>query len=634
MRTLRTILPTFLVLCFATTAHATDVSGVITTQTWTAAGSPYHVTGEVTVPAGETLIIEAGVDVLFDVAVPFNVYGNLIINGRPSGNVHFTPGASEHWRGVRVVDADLCWMEYARVSGVYNSGGDAHGGMLIEGASTVAYLNNCVFAYNEAKTSSIREELYHARGGGVKIIGADVTMVGCDVRWNTTRSTHLVGWMGLNTSTTGAGGGVYAENARLTLTNSLVTANTVWGEGGGLYLKDVKARIKNCTIAYNAAAPFELYTILVPFTGAGIGTPDSSGIIIRNSVLWGNVRPVSEPFERWGFFDYLQLAGGLDVRHSCIQPATNRYLPWIIQSDSTIYPGEGNIADYPLFADTLALDFSLLPGSPCIGAGIWDEMPVDMGVVNDLPTAPMIGLPRETRVKATMGDALRIYNFGDAELTIDNLSLPAEFQADKTFPISIEPGGVAPVGLAFTGSTETIDTAYVSHNDSSWVALPVVLHGIPTSYIAGIITDSAWTKAGSPYFLVDDAEVPVGKTLRIEPGVHIIGRDGARLIVRGSLVAEGTETDSIYFEPSEEGTWEGLHFTDGGRGLLHLATIRGFVAKDYAGVWADGNGTVVNIERSYFSGNRAFHVYCDVDQCMYAGVGGSVWPSPVCVDTW
>jgi hypothetical protein len=42
------------------------VSGTIATQTWYKGSGPYRVTGTITVPAGNTLTIEPGVDVLFD----------------------------------------------------------------------------------------------------------------------------------------------------------------------------------------------------------------------------------------------------------------------------------------------------------------------------------------------------------------------------------------------------------------------------------------------------------------------------------------------------------------------------------------------------------------------------------------
>ena len=49
--------------------------------TWSESDSPYRVVGEIAVPAGETLTIEPGVDVLFAVDVPFRVEGALHTRG-------------------------------------------------------------------------------------------------------------------------------------------------------------------------------------------------------------------------------------------------------------------------------------------------------------------------------------------------------------------------------------------------------------------------------------------------------------------------------------------------------------------------------------------------------------------------
>ena len=66
-------------------------SGNQTTQTWTAASSPYIVAGDIRIPAGETLTIEAGSQVLFEAdssAGGFDttrseliVQGTLVVNG-------------------------------------------------------------------------------------------------------------------------------------------------------------------------------------------------------------------------------------------------------------------------------------------------------------------------------------------------------------------------------------------------------------------------------------------------------------------------------------------------------------------------------------------------------------------------
>jgi len=113
------------------TADATDVSG---TQTglWSLAGSPYVVTGDVTVPDGETLSIEAGVVVRFTQYRYLHIYGTLVANGVSANHITFTSNQGTptpgYWRSLNFNDADAgCILNYCDVSyGGYGSQGNVY----------------------------------------------------------------------------------------------------------------------------------------------------------------------------------------------------------------------------------------------------------------------------------------------------------------------------------------------------------------------------------------------------------------------------------------------------------------------------------------------------------------------------
>ena len=88
---------------------------------------------------------------------------------------------------------------------------------------------------------------------------------------------------------------------------------------------------------------------------------------------------------------------------------------------------------------------------------------------------------------------------------------------------------------------------------------------------SNIITDTTWTKAGSPYIITIDLDVYPNATLTIEPGVVVSFNSGTDLEVYGGLIAIGTATEFIGFQSSEvvtpiRGDWNGIIFKEGAVG--------------------------------------------------------------------
>lgn len=99
------------------------------------------------------------------------------------------------------------------------------------------------------------------------------------------------------------------------------------------------------------------------------------------------------------------------------------------------------------------------------------------------------------------------------------------------------------------------------------------------------------TAANSPYRVVCDLLVPAGDTLVIEPGVRLQFMGPYKFEVRGTLLAEGTATDSIVFTTdtlANPGRWRGLRFLGGSGSRLEYCVLENGRAE--GATWNEANG--------------------------------------------
>jgi hypothetical protein len=321
---------------------ASVVSGEIRTTTWYATHSPYYVVGEVTVPAGNTLTIEPGVDVLFDDDVRFYVEGTLEAIGTKSDSIRFLKGEAGQWGSIRFIGGTTSYMAFVRISDGYARNqyrGDPEywdgGGIAVLNTGTALIASNIVLSGNRT----------NGEGGGIALgTGASAEI----------SSSYIVGNSAIN------GGGIKLGRGSLDLTNCVIARNTTTQWGGGVLASGSQGtsicNVIHCTIAQNQSN----------LRGEGVHSKYLATINVENSIVWGSTSTNEIGLEH---------SGVVNIRYSNIEGS---------------WPGEGNINLYPHFIDPANGDYRLISGSPGINSGD-PTTPTDA----DGSRADMGALPKE-----------------------------------------------------------------------------------------------------------------------------------------------------------------------------------------------------------------------------------------------
>jgi parallel beta-helix repeat protein len=120
------------------------------------------------------------------------------------------------------------------------------------------------------------------------------------------------------------------------------------------------------------------------------------------------------------------------------------------------------------------------------------------------------------------------------------------------------------------------------------------------TYVEGFIaSDTTWNLADSPYIITNNVTVVSGTNLTIDPGVVIKLNFFTRLIVNGTLLAVGEESQPITFTSNQTnpalGDWSSLKFLNAGNssGIISNARI------EYAiyGIWCVNSSPILTNNR-------------------------------------
>lgn len=377
-----------------TTLESIGLSGNLT---GVIAKNTYKIGGNIKVPSGQTLTIEAGTKFIFKTDVVFEVEGTLMANGNVNDTIVFTSNDTiQNWKGIKFNSANsnskmsYCIIEKSKASGlkVYNCS-PSFTNMIVRnnlgiGIMTPDYDGGG--GINLRNSNSIFDSIlvidnFCIIGGGVFCIYSNVIIKNSAIKHN--RSFYTAG-------------GIYLyEKASMKLLNVKIIDNyytdSPWGTtpnvAPGLHcFKFVKCEIINSVIANNNG------------NGIDVTSYNSPGnISIKNSVIMNNNENGIEFYEtktyitnsiisnnkEYGVYNSASNISG-DYEHLLNNNIYNNTLgsfykcnQWIgknitVNSNNDSCDAYLNIQKDPMFVSNT--DYHLQYGSPCIDAGVNDSV--------------------------------------------------------------------------------------------------------------------------------------------------------------------------------------------------------------------------------------------------------------------
>jgi len=325
--------------------------------TWPAASSPYHVIGNINVPAGQILTIEAGVEVNFQGYYKMVVSGNLQAMGTATDSVFFTTGnQATGWGGITFETAALSSLSYCRFEfGITDADAqypEMNGGAVRLLSSNVEFLH-CTFANNSALPSQ-------GMGGAVYGINTSETCF-----------THCKFYK--NTG--------YSEGGAIKLTSdfdgeitdcAFIENSTSYGGGAIMLYSVVDTKVTNCLFADN----YTNYSNGGAIESLGVGL---NTIFISNCTMVGNTANNGSGGAAAFYFAQVDLVNCIVYNNNSAYDDDNVYVDAGSSSATVNYcnitmpeyntTGDNNIETDPLFVDINSGDYSLQEDSPCIDAG-------------------------------------------------------------------------------------------------------------------------------------------------------------------------------------------------------------------------------------------------------------------------
>ena len=341
------------------------LSGVITKDE-----SPFSINCNYMIPEGDTLIISAGVSILFQGQYELLINGKFIANGTKQDSIYIGSIGNIGWNGLNFVGKtkkDTSFISYCQIFGAntydpkvkieksaislhnyaylklnnsYFVGNKANYGAVISLFTSKASIKNSVFSGN-----------YSGYLGGVLVASAKSFL----------RITNCIFEKNLSDYYAGA---IYIDTGSfITISGSLFDKNSALS-GGTITIKNSSLNLINNTITGNSAN-----------FGGGLYLNGQSNVLVINSIIWGNTAGEDDNIRIEGEKNNLQLISSI-VEEDDLNKINN----------GTSYTS--TFAKSPKFKLMGKYPFSLSENSPAINAGTMK------GIKNNLETFDLAGNPR------------------------------------------------------------------------------------------------------------------------------------------------------------------------------------------------------------------------------------------------
>jgi len=387
----------------------------------------------------------------------------------------------------------------------------------------------------------------------------------------------------INNESVDMGGGIYCNRSNILIENCFIRSNTAI-RGGGVMFAGVQSRIydlniSSCDISLNISTGNSNGALYVGGCTAKIsntsiiGNENSSAnvlycsqtnIDIVNSIVWNDETDII----------YGTSSAYLTLNNSNIQGGINsvnaEHLEWI-----------NNINLNPHFIDFNNSNFNLQQNSPCIDYGSIDVTLPDY----DINGNPRInfGIPDLGAFEYQQsGNYITCYSPNGNEFVgkntqylifwdsnIQNLILEYSSDAgdswnlivDSTFQDNFYNWSVPDIlsDSCLIKITDSSDPLVFDQSDVFFMIVPKVIRD-------GDTISGNWTQNDSPVIIEGESILPADSTLIIDPGVEVRlltdqHETKGWLRIHGTLLAQGTENDSIYFTRyGIEGNWKNILF--------------------------------------------------------------------------